>query len=111
MKNSGGRAARLIALLAVALSASGCMTLGRSFPTYPISGITVGKTTRENVHTTFGEPYRTGVEDGDPTWTYLLYRFSAFSGEKTRDLYIRFDAAGKVKSYAFNTNEPDIVPH
>ena len=64
-------------------------------------------TTRDEVRVSFGEPYRTGIEDGDPTWTYLIYRFSAFGGEKTRDLYVRFDAAGKVKSYAYNTNEPD----
>jgi len=86
------------------------MTLGRSFPTDPIAGMRVGTTTRDNVRAAFGEPYRMGVEDGDPTWTYLLYRFSAFGSERTRDLYVRFDAAGKVKSYAFNTNEPDASP-
>ena len=76
-----------------------------------ITAIRVGTTTRDDVRAKFGEPYRTGIEDGDTAWTYLLYRFSAFGGEKTRDLYIRFDAAGKVKSYAYNTNEPDASPH
>ena len=111
MKNPAGRAAGFFVMTAAVFAISGCMTLGRSFPTDPIPAIRVGTTTRENVRAAFGEPYRTGVEDGDPTWTYLLYRFSAFGNEKTRDLYVRFDAAGKVKSYAFNTNEPDASPH
>ncbi|MFI5346323.1 MAG: outer membrane protein assembly factor BamE [Elusimicrobiota bacterium] len=109
MKDSAGRAARFFVLAGVAFAVGGCMTLGRSFPADPIQGIRIGATTRDNVRAAFGEPYRTGVEDGDPTWTYLQYRFSAFGGEKTRDLYIRFDASGKVKSYAYNTNEPDAV--
>lgn len=95
---------------ALALGLSGCMTMGRPFPADRVAALHVGTTTRDDVHAAFGEPYRTGVEDGDPTWTYLLYRFSAFNGEKTRDLYVRFDAAGKVKSYAFNTNEPGAAP-
>lgn len=107
MKTPARRTAGLCVLLTAALAVSGCMTLGRPFSTEPIAAIRVGITTRENVRAAFGEPYRTGIEDGDPTWTYLRYRFSAFGGEQTRDLYVRFDASGKVKSYAFNTNEPD----
>ena len=106
MKGLSGRAVRFFVMAGATLAVSGCMTLGRQFPIEPISAIRVGTTTRENVRADFGEPYRTGVEDGDPTWTYLRYHFSAFGSEQTRDLYIRFDAAGKVKSYAFNTNEP-----
>jgi outer membrane protein assembly factor BamE (lipoprotein component of BamABCDE complex) len=107
MRHPTRRVPLFFLLTALAFAVSGCMTLGRSFPTEPIKGFVVGKTTREDVRAAFGEPYRTGVEDGDPTWTYLRYHISAFSGESTRDLFVRFDAAGKVKSYAFNTNEPD----
>lgn len=110
MSRPSGRAARLFLMGAAVVALSGCMTLGRPFPADRVAALRVGTTTREEIRADFGEPYRTGVEDGDPTWTYLLYRFSAFGGEKTRDLYIRFDAAGKIKSYAFNTNEPDAAP-
>lgn len=96
---------RLAVLLALASAASGCMTIGRSFPVERVRDITVGKTTRDEIRAAYGAPYRTGIEDGDPTWTYLRYRLSAFSGEKTADLYLRFNADGTVKSYAFNTNE------
>ncbi|HXT01963.1 MAG TPA: outer membrane protein assembly factor BamE [Elusimicrobiota bacterium] len=110
MKGRTGRAAQLVFTAGLALALAGCMTLGRPFPAERVTSLRVGTTTRDEVRAEFGEPYRTGVEDGDPTWTYLLYRFSAFAPEKTRDLYIRFDAAGKIKSYAFNTNEPDAAP-
>jgi outer membrane protein assembly factor BamE (lipoprotein component of BamABCDE complex) len=110
MKASTGRAARFFVLAGLACAVSGCMTMGRPFPTDTITGIRIGTTTRDNIRAEFGEPYRTGVEDGDPTWTYLLYRFTALGGNKTRDLYVRFDASGKVKSYAYNTNEPDAAP-
>jgi outer membrane protein assembly factor BamE (lipoprotein component of BamABCDE complex) len=111
MNNSASRAARLFVLTAVAFAISGCMTMGRPFPADRIAAILIGTTTRDEIHAKFGEPYRTGIEDGDSTWTYLLYHFSAFNGEKTRDLYIRFDASDKVKSYAFNTNDTDASPH
>ena len=110
MKTSIGRATRLFVLAGIVFALSGCMTLGRQFPTDAITKIHIGTTTRDNIRAEFGEPYRTGVEDGDPTWTYLLYRFTALGGNMTRDLYVRFDASGKVKSYAYNTNEPDAAP-
>ena len=110
MKPTNFRAARLFVLAGIAFALSGCVTLGRQFPTDTISKIHIGTTTRDDIRAEFGEPYRTGVEDGDPTWTYLLYRFTALGGNKTRDLYVRFDASGKVKSYAYNTNEPDAAP-
>lgn len=97
--------ARFAVLLALAAAASGCMTIGRPFPAEHVRDIKVGKTTRDEIRAAYGEPYRTGIEDGDPTWTYLRYRLSVFSEEKTSDLYVRFNADGTVKSYAFNTNE------
>lgn len=95
---------RLLPLLPVAALCA-CMSIGRPFPTERVKDIQVGRTTRDQIRAAYGEPYRTGVEDGDATWTYLRYKLSAFSGEKTTDLFIRFNADGTVKSYAFNTNE------
>ena len=96
---------RFLPLVAV-LALSACMSIGRPFPTEHVRDIQAGKTTREQIRAAYGEPYRTGVEDGDATWTYLRYKLSAFSEERTTDLFIRFNADGTVKSYAFNTNEP-----
>jgi len=56
----------------------------------------------------FGLPYRRGIEDGDSTWTYVHYKVRLF-GEKmrTRDLYLRFDDRGVVKSFTYNSNMQD----
>jgi hypothetical protein len=101
------RHAPLAAALGAALLATGCLTVGRSFPTHEVSAIEKGRTTRDQIERTFGEPFRVGLEDGQPTWTYGHYRYSLFGNPVTRDLVVRFDARGVVSSYNFNTTEPD----
>ncbi len=100
------RTAPLAAALAALLLSSGCLTVGWTFPTQKVSSLAIGTTTREQVRRTFGEPYRVGIEDGQPTWTYLHYRYSALGPTRTRDLVVRFDKGGVVSSYTFNTTEP-----
>ncbi|NTV51779.1 MAG: hypothetical protein HGA76_02015, partial [Candidatus Firestonebacteria bacterium] len=51
-----------------------------------------------------GQPYRTGLDSGDPTATYMYYRLGLFTDAVTKDLTIRFDGRGLVKSYTYNTN-------
>ncbi|CCG97203.1 hypothetical protein MARHY3749 [Marinobacter nauticus ATCC 49840] len=53
----------------------------------------------------FGEPWRTGIEDGKRTWTYGKYRWSAFGDDETTDLVVRFNNDGTVSSYVYNTTE------
>lgn len=102
-----GRSRWAVALLGAALlGMSGCLTVGRDFPVEPVARLEIGTTTRAEVRRLFGDPWRVGVEDGDPTWTYALYRYSAFGPEKTRDLLVRFDQRGVVRSYTFNSTDP-----
>ncbi len=96
----------LVGGLLVALLA-GCATVGRQFPVAPIAQIKVGQTTKQDLRNTFGEPWRTGVEDGQQTWTYGHYRYSAFGPEQTRDLVVRFNDQGQVASYTFNSTYPE----
>jgi outer membrane protein assembly factor BamE (lipoprotein component of BamABCDE complex) len=108
---AGGRVRRRVlrgaaALLAAAL-VSACMTVGKEFPVAPVARIEVGKTTRADVERMFGEPWRTGLEDGQRTWTYGHYRYSVFGPAQTRDLVVRFDASGVVVSYTFNSTHPE----
>lgn len=97
------------ALLAVALLAlilfSACATIGRSFPPEKVAEVRLGETTKAQLLGYFGLPYRRGIEDGDSTWTYVHYKVRLF-GEKmrTRDLYLRFDDRGVVKSFTYNSN-------
>lgn len=90
--------------LAAAMATAGCVTVGRPFPTDKIAEIKTGKTTQAEIVAAYGHPYRTGLEDGDTTWTYMMYKVSPFT-QSTKDLYVRFNADGTVKSYAFNTND------
>jgi len=85
---------------------AGCMTIGRDFPTQHVSQLEIGTTTRAQVRELFGTPWRTGVEDGQPTWTYGHYRYALLGTTRTRDLVVRFDAADVVASYTFNSTDP-----
>jgi hypothetical protein len=85
---------------------AGCATVGRSFPSERVQSIVVGTTTKGEITSRFGRPYRRGIEDGDSTWTYLHYKLRLLGGQSdTRDLYIRFDGE-KVRSYTYNADVP-----
>jgi hypothetical protein len=98
---------RALAVAAAALLLAGCLTVGRAFPVDPVRDIKLGATTRDEVRKTFGEPWRTGLEDGQRTWTYGHYRYAALGTTRTRDLVIRFDDKGRVVSYTFNSTYPE----
>jgi hypothetical protein len=92
----------LVAVLLLGLC--GCATIGREFAVGAVAQIKIGVTTSDEIRTLFGEPWRTGIEDGNKTWTYGHYHYSAFSPAQTRDLVVRFGPQGKiVRSYSFNS--------
>ena len=91
----------------VALLLTGCATIGREFPQEKVPEIQIGETTRSEILAMFGEPWRTGLEDGDVKWTYGRYHYSAFGESRSKDLTVRFDDAGRVVSYSFNTTETE----
>ncbi len=108
---SGVGIRRLLVAAALALQVSfafvGCATIGREFPVDRVSQIRLAETTRDEIRALFGPPWRVGIEDGRPTWTYGRYRYRLFGQASTEDLVIRFDARGVVSSYTFNTTEHD----
>lgn len=114
MKRSGPKAVISLRLLSAAAAAAaavlplGCATIGHPFSADKVQEIKIGETTKTGLLGMFGLPYRRGVEDGDSTWTYLHYKLRLFGEHlRTRDLYVRFDATGKVKSFSFNSNLHD----
>lgn len=96
---------RAILVAFVLALGAGCATVGKDFATHSVDQITIGETTRSDIQEMFGEPWRTGVEDGKRTWTYGKYRWSAFGDAETTDLVVRFNADGSVSSYVYNTTE------
>ncbi len=93
----------LMLLVAVALPFTGCMpTVGKTFPYYKVRDIEVEKTTQAEIRQMFGEPWRTGLENGQRTWTYGEYGVNI-----SRDLVIRFDDQNLVKSYSFSSSVPE----
>lgn len=103
---NGMRILRALGLASCALVLGACLTVGRPFPTDRVGQIQIGQTTRDDVHRMFGEPWRTGLEDGRRTWTYGHYRYKLFGVTETQDLVIRFDPKGTVASYTFNAAPP-----
>jgi hypothetical protein len=81
----------------------GCATIGHDFAASDVPKIQIGKTTQNEIVSMFGSPWRTGMEDGRPTWTYGKYYYSLFSEARAQDLVIRFDNKGVVYSYTYNT--------
>jgi hypothetical protein len=92
----------VLAALALCVAA-GCLTVGKTFKVQGVQGLEIGKTTRDDVRKSFGEPWRTGVENGQRTWTYGHYRYAVFGTTMTRDLVVRFDDKDVVVSYNFNS--------
>jgi outer membrane protein assembly factor BamE (lipoprotein component of BamABCDE complex) len=92
-------------ILCIALL-SACATVGRDFSAAKVFDIRIGETTQAQIRSLFGMPWRVGIEDGDRTWTYAIYRYSAFSETRTKDLVIRFNGQDVVKSYTFNSSDP-----
>lgn len=90
-------------LCGAALQLAGCATVGQEFAASRVPEIKIGQSTRQNIKDIFGSPWRTGLEDGKPTWTYGIYKYSVFSPDDTQDLLIRFDNNGIVRSFTFNT--------
>ena len=89
--------------LIVALLLSGCVTLGRDFPTTPVRNITTNVTTQREVFANFGEPDKRGLENGYETWTYSYNYYELGQLRSSKELYIVFDKDNTVRSYSFNS--------
>ncbi|MGZ8190640.1 MAG: hypothetical protein ACXWTS_05355 [Methylococcaceae bacterium] len=92
-------------IISLLLSLSGCASIGHEFPSGQVSAIRIGETTQNDIFTTFGTPWRTGLDNGMKTWTYGDYRYSLFNDSSTEDLVIKFDKRGVVSSFTYNTTK------
>lgn len=98
----------LAALLVTLFIFTACASAGRYFPESAVRKIEIGETSREEVRSMFGTPWRTGIEDGKETWTYGHYRYHPFRGSDSSDLVVRFDDRGIVSSYSYSATNPEL---
>ena len=96
-------AARAAALLLASSALHGCVSAGHNFAARNVPMLQVGETTQAGVRELFGPPWRSGLEDGQRTWTYGYYRYSVFGDPIAHDLVVRFDETGRVDSYTYSS--------
>ncbi len=84
---------------------SGCISIkfGREFPSPDPKMIVAGKTDKTSLQRMFGDPYQVGLDSGDQTWRWF-YGQRESGAEISKDLSIRFNPDGTVKSYSFSSN-------
>ena len=96
---------KAILLSLTALAFAGCVSVGRPFRQGPaLPTIEPGKTTKKEIQKIFGDPTRSGTEEGDETWTYIDYKIGVFAPAHLEDLFIRFSKDGTVRNYTYNTD-------
>ena len=97
---------RLIILVGIILLPGGCGTAGKSFNTSEIGSIVNGTTTRSDIKKIFGEPFKTGIQNGQPIWVYEDHHYSIISNDSSKDLIIIFGPNGVVQSHQFMSSKP-----
>jgi len=99
----------LLSLGLLSLLLAGCVSVGAEFPTPTVAMIRNGVTTRAELLQLFGSPTQVGIEDGDQTWTWLHVRAGAIGRTLSKELHVKFNERGIVKSYSYTSNLPEEV--
>ena len=96
----------LIILVGTILLPGGCGTAGKSFNASKIGSIVNGTTTQSDIKKIFGEPFKTGIQNGQPIWVYEDHHYSIISNDSSKDLIIIFGPNGVVQSHQFMSSKP-----
>ena len=96
----------LVIVVGIILISNGCGTVGKSFNTSKVESIVNGITTRSDIKKMFGEPFKIGIQNGQPIWVYEDHHYSIIREETSKDLIIIFNSDGIVQSYQFMSNKP-----
>jgi len=96
----------LVIVVGIILISNGCGTVGKSFNISKVESIVNGITTRSDIKKIFGEPFKIGIQNGQPIWVYEDHHYSIISEEKSKDLIIIFSPNGIVKSYQLMSSKP-----
>jgi len=104
MKNAFKKIEIIWIMLAVTtlVTFAGCARVGYDFNANKVQEIKIGETTQDEIVVMFGQPWRKGIDNGITMWTYGRYTYRLIGQTDTKDLIVKFDDNGKVKSYTFN---------
>jgi outer membrane protein assembly factor BamE (lipoprotein component of BamABCDE complex) len=94
-----------LAAAGLALALSGCITVGNEFPQDAVDVVKPGTTTLDEIRKIFGNPMRTGLDEGKVTWTYLRYHANILGDFDGKDLIVKFDDQNRVHSLSFNSTD------
>lgn len=89
---------RAILVLTVFLLAA-CGSTGKDFDPALTANIVNGKTTKEEIRSMFGAPYKTGIQNGDPIWAYEYNEYGLSENNLSRQLIVVFGPDDVVKSH------------
>ena len=96
----------IIILVGIILLPGGCGTAGKSFDTSKVESIVNGITTQSDIKKMFGEPFKIGIQNGQPIWVYEENHYSIIREETSKDLIIIFSHDGIVQSNQFMSSKP-----
>jgi hypothetical protein len=108
MKTAPPQAIRIL-LLSGLLLAYGCGTAGKNFDESLYKNIVIGTTTQKEIHSMFGAPFKKGIQNGYPVWTYEYNFYNSLGNDTTKDMVLVFDRRGVVKSRQMMTNQPESI--
>ncbi len=96
----------IVIVVALVLISNGCGTVGKSFNVSKVETIVNGTTTQSDIKKMFGEPFKIGIQNGQPIWVYEDHHYSIIREETSKDLIIIFGPNGIVQSYQFMSSKP-----
>jgi len=96
----------LVFFVGIILISNGCGTVGKDFNISKVEGIVNGITTRSDIKKMLGEPFKIGIQNGQPIWVYEDHHYSIIREETSKDLIIIFSSDGIVQSYQFMSSKP-----
>ena len=96
----------IVIVVGIVLISNGCGTVGKSFNTSKVESIVNGITTRSDIKKMFGEPFKIGIQNGQPIWVYEDHHYSIIHEGASKDLIIIFSPNGIVQTYQFMSSKP-----
>jgi hypothetical protein len=95
-----------LATIILTIFFSGCATVGGNFDESLYANIVKGTTTHKEVQSMFGSPFKKGIQNGYPVWTYEYNYVNTLGSDIIKDMIIVFEKNGVVKSHQLMTNTP-----